>query len=73
LPLGQDGIGLIPGLEGMHQHIDRGYVYFAMAFALVVELVLLRMEHNFRMKQANKTNDSHQQGKSHSGLPAKKL
>ena len=25
-------------MEGMHQHVNKGYIYFAMTFALVVEL-----------------------------------
>jgi predicted tellurium resistance membrane protein TerC len=28
--------------EGFETHIDRGYIYFAMAFSLVVELLNLR-------------------------------
>ncbi len=44
-------IGVLLVAEGMQHHIDRGYVYFAMAFALVVELIQLRMEHNAGRKQ----------------------
>jgi len=29
--------------EGFGQHINRGYVYFAMAFSLVVELINMRV------------------------------
>ena len=29
--------------EGMGQHIDRGYIYFAMAFSLGVELLNLKI------------------------------
>ena len=25
-------------MEGMHQHVNKGYIYFAMTFALAVEL-----------------------------------
>ena len=28
--------------EGFGKHIDKGYIYFAMAFSLVVELLNLR-------------------------------
>jgi predicted tellurium resistance membrane protein TerC len=28
--------------DGLGQHIDRGYVYFAMAFSAVVEMLNLR-------------------------------
>jgi hypothetical protein len=29
--------------EGAHQHIPKGYVYFAMAFSLLVELMNMRV------------------------------
>lgn len=32
-------IGFMLVLEGFHQHINKGYIYFAMAFSLVVELL----------------------------------
>ena len=35
--------------EGLGQHVNKGYIYFAMAFALVVELLNIR----FRKKQAS--------------------
>ncbi len=37
-------IGVLLIADAFHQHIDRGYVYFAMAFALVVDLIQLRVE-----------------------------
>jgi predicted tellurium resistance membrane protein TerC len=36
-------IGVLLVVEGMGQHIDKGYIYFAMAFSLGVELLNLRM------------------------------
>lgn len=36
-------IGFMLVLEGFHQHIDKGYIYFAMAFSLVVELLNSRI------------------------------
>lgn len=36
-------IGVMLIAEGMDQHFDRGYVYFAMAFALVVEFINMRL------------------------------
>jgi predicted tellurium resistance membrane protein TerC len=36
-------IGVMLVAEGFEQHIDRGYIYFAMAFSLVVELLNLRL------------------------------
>lgn len=35
-------IGTLLTAEGLHQHIDKGYVYFAMAFSLGVELLNMR-------------------------------
>jgi predicted tellurium resistance membrane protein TerC len=36
-------IGVLLVAEGLGQHIDKGYVYFAMAFAVGIELVNLRL------------------------------
>ncbi|MEM7675029.1 MAG: TerC family protein [Myxococcota bacterium] len=36
-------VGVLLIAEGFGQHIDKGYVYFAMAFALAVELLQIRM------------------------------
>jgi len=36
-------VGVLLVADGMGQHLDRGYVYFAMAFALAVELVNIRV------------------------------
>ena len=36
-------IGVMLVAEGMGQHIGKGYIYFAMAFALVVEIINLRV------------------------------
>lgn len=36
-------IGVLLVAEGMGQHIAKGYVYFAMAFSLVVELLNMRL------------------------------
>lgn len=38
-------IGVMLLAEGIGKHIDRGYVYFAMAFSLLVELLNLRAGH----------------------------
>ncbi|MEZ6317575.1 MAG: TerC family protein [Phycisphaerales bacterium] len=35
-------IGVLLVAEGLHQHFDRGYVYFAMVFALIVEVINLK-------------------------------
>ena len=36
-------IGLTLLLEGLHQHIPKGYIYFAMGFSLLVEMINLRI------------------------------
>jgi predicted tellurium resistance membrane protein TerC len=36
-------IGVMLVAEGFGQHIDKGYVYFAMAFSLLVEVLNLRL------------------------------
>lgn len=35
-------IGIMLVAEGMHRHIERGYIYFAMAFSLFVEMLNIR-------------------------------
>ncbi|WP_319541236.1 TerC family protein [uncultured Pseudodesulfovibrio sp.] len=37
-------VGIFLMAEGMHKHIDRGYIYFAMAFSLFVEFLNLKMQ-----------------------------
>ena len=37
-------VGIFLVAEGLHKHIDRGYIYFAMAFSLFVEFLNLRMK-----------------------------
>ena len=36
-------IGFMLIAEGFEQHVDKGYIYFAMAFAFVVELLNNRL------------------------------
>jgi predicted tellurium resistance membrane protein TerC len=36
-------IGVVLIADGLGQHISKGYIYFAMAFALVVEMINMRM------------------------------
>jgi predicted tellurium resistance membrane protein TerC len=36
-------IGVLLVADALHQHIDKGYIYFAMAFSLLVELLNLRL------------------------------
>jgi predicted tellurium resistance membrane protein TerC len=35
-------IGVMLVVEGMGQHVSKGYIYFAMAFSLLVELLNMR-------------------------------
>ncbi|EDY82206.1 Integral membrane protein TerC family [Verrucomicrobiia bacterium DG1235] len=39
-------IGVTLFLEGIHQHVPRSYIYLPMGFAIVVELLQMRLEHN---------------------------
>ena len=36
-------IGVMLVAEGLHQHVPKGYIYFAMAFSLIVELLNIRV------------------------------
>ena len=36
-------IGVMLMLEGMGKHVEKGYIYFAMAFSIAVELVNMRV------------------------------
>jgi predicted tellurium resistance membrane protein TerC len=46
-------IGVLLVAEGFGQHIDRGYVYFAMAFSLGVELLQMRAEGQAKKRVAH--------------------
>ena len=39
-------IGVTIFLEGMHQHVQKGYIYLPMGFALMIELLQMRYESN---------------------------
>ena len=43
-------IGVMLVAEGLGEHINKGYIYFAMAFALGVELVNMRVRKRTRMQ-----------------------
>ena len=36
-------IGVMLIAEGFHQHISKGYIYFAVAFSLIVEIINMRV------------------------------
>jgi predicted tellurium resistance membrane protein TerC len=40
-------IGVLLVAEGLGRHIERGYVYFAMAFSLFVEILNMRSSRRF--------------------------
>ncbi|HWM84760.1 MAG TPA: TerC family protein [Kofleriaceae bacterium] len=45
-------IGVVLVADALDQHIDKGYIYFAMAFSLAVELINLRVRKRARKKRA---------------------
>jgi predicted tellurium resistance membrane protein TerC len=47
-------IGVVLVAEGLHQHIPKGYIYFAMAFSVLVEML------NIRMRKISKPVELHQ-------------
>ena len=56
-------IGTVLILEGLGKHVEKGYIYFAMAFALGVELVnvAVRKPSPVQLKQTYVTRDDHSQ------------
>jgi predicted tellurium resistance membrane protein TerC len=56
-------IGTMLMLEGLGKHVEKGYIYFAMAFALGVELVnvAVRKPSPVQLKQTYVTRDDHSQ------------
>jgi predicted tellurium resistance membrane protein TerC len=45
-------IGVVLVADAFNQHIDKGYIYFAMAFSLVVELLNLRLAKRAKTRRA---------------------
>jgi predicted tellurium resistance membrane protein TerC len=45
-------IGVLLLADGFHQHLNRGYIYFAMAFSLIVEMVNLKIRANEAKRRA---------------------
>ena len=43
-------IGITIFMEGMHKHVPKAYIYLPMGFALLVEMLQLRYEHNKKRK-----------------------
>lgn len=47
-------IGLLLVVEGLHVHVPKGYVYFAMAFALGIEILNMKMRKRTKPVQLKK-------------------
>jgi len=53
-------IGVMLLMEGVGTHVNKGYIYFAMAFSLVIEMINLRIRivaQKMRERKANKKED----------------
>jgi predicted tellurium resistance membrane protein TerC len=48
-------IGVMLVAEGLGQHIDKGYIYFAMAFAVGIEMINMRLRKAHRAAASNST------------------
>lgn len=44
-------IGVTLVVEGFHGHVPKGYIYLPMGFALVVEILQMRLSHNSQKKK----------------------
>lgn len=47
-------IGLLLVVEAFHVHVPKGYVYFAMAFSFIVEMLNIKMRNKKNVKTENK-------------------
>ena len=47
-------IGITLILEGMGKHVPKGYIYLPMGFAMVIEFLQLRYDHNRKIKASKK-------------------
>ena len=45
-------IGVTIFMEGLHKHVPKAYIYLPMGFALMVEMLQMRYEHNRRTRKA---------------------
>ncbi|MBI4366666.1 MAG: TerC family protein [Deltaproteobacteria bacterium] len=62
-------IGVLLIAEGMGQHISRGYIYFAMAFSLGVELLNIRLRKRHAPVTLGGPRLPHQRSATHQHLP----
>jgi predicted tellurium resistance membrane protein TerC len=58
--------------EGLHQHIEKGYVYFAMGFSVFVEMLNLRMRQTSEPVQLHSAYATTAVGRSHTARKASK-
>lgn len=45
-------IGITIFMEGLHKHVPKAYIYLPMGFALLVEILQLRYEHNRKVRRS---------------------
>jgi len=45
-------IGITIFMEGLHKHVPKAYIYLPMGFALLVEILQLRYEHNRKVRSS---------------------
>jgi len=50
-------IGVTLFMEGLHKHVPKAYIYLPMGFALAVEMLQMRYEHNRRKRHEAREND----------------
>ena len=48
-------IGVTLFMEGMHKHVPKAYIYLPMGFALLVEMLQMRYDHNRRQRKGMNT------------------
>jgi predicted tellurium resistance membrane protein TerC len=54
-------IGMILVADALHFHVPKGYVYFSMAFSLLVEMLNMRMQKKKQLRlKAERNKDPHQ-------------
>lgn len=46
-------IGLVLVIEGLHVHVPKGYIYFAMAFALGIEVLNMKIRKKKKVREIN--------------------
>jgi predicted tellurium resistance membrane protein TerC len=46
-------IGLVLVVEGLHVHVPKGYIYFSMAFALIIEVLNMKIRKKTKKREIN--------------------